>query len=121
MTMILIIIYNIYIKRSSQSLQVDGRKWSCKSVSAVTGRRAVLYKMVLALHILIESRKRISRHVLVNCDSSAVKTERVGSWDKMKFKKQTLSSTPGQHGVSLFPIQDVVEQQSSNKPTTTSS
>jgi hypothetical protein len=45
MTMILIIIYNIYIKRSSQSLQVDGRKWSCKSVSAVTGRRAVLYKM----------------------------------------------------------------------------
>jgi len=46
MTMILIIIYNIYIKRSSQSLQVDGRKWSCKSVSAVTGRRAVLYKML---------------------------------------------------------------------------
>ena len=37
--------YNIYIKRSSESLQVDGRKWSCKSVSAVTARRAVLYKM----------------------------------------------------------------------------
>jgi hypothetical protein len=38
--------YNIYITRSSQSLQVDGWRWSCKGVSAVTGRRAVLYKMM---------------------------------------------------------------------------
>mgnify|MGYP006923033236 FL=1 len=38
--------YNVYITRSSQSLQVDGWRWSCKGVSAVTGRRAVLYKML---------------------------------------------------------------------------
>jgi len=37
--------YNIYMKGQAKGIQVERWKWSCKDVSSVTGRRAVLYKM----------------------------------------------------------------------------
>ena len=37
--------YKIYMKGQAKGIQVERWKWSCKGVSSVTGRRAVLYKM----------------------------------------------------------------------------